>query len=179
MRVVGGELRGRTFSPPKTFKARPTTDFAKEGLFNIIANHFSFDEMTVLDLFAGTGSIGIEFASRGALKVDSVELNPIHHRFIREVAQRVGISALAAIRGDAFVYLARCRGSYDVVFADPPYDMEEIAKLPDLVIGHSLLKDGGWFILEHSSKYNFGSHQSFFNHRQYGSVNFSFFRKPV
>lgn len=179
MRIVGGEFRGRIFNPPKNFNARPTTDFAKESLFNIINNNFDFEDLCVLDLFAGTGSIGFEFASRGAKRIDSIEANFVHHKFIKETAQLLKIDCLSAIKCDVFTFLKRCNGCYNMVFADPPYDLRGIDALPDLVLQGNTLSDDGWFIFEHSSKYNFGGHPNFFEHRNYGSVNFSFFTKNV
>lgn len=177
MRIVGGKLRGRIIVPPKKLNARPTTDFAKEGLFNILNNHIDFEGLHALDLFAGTGSMGYELMSRGAERVDAVELNPLHHKFIAQTAQQLGLHGHTAIRADAFSFVERSQRRYDLIFADPPYDHERLAQLPDLIIAHGLLADGGWLVLEHPAMYNFGGHANFFDHRAYGSVNFSFFKK--
>ena len=179
MRIVGGEFKGRIFSPPKNFDARPTTDFAKESLFNIINNHFDFSDLRVLDLFAGTGSIGFEFASRGAQIIDSVEQSYVHHKFIKETAAKLKIGNYSAFRSDVFAFIGRCPRSYNFIFADPPYNLEGIDKLPDLIVQGKFLENNGMFILEHSSKYSFGNHLSFVEHRNYGSVNFSFFEKNM
>ena len=178
MRIIGGRLRGRTIVPPKKLSARPTTDFAKEGLFNILNNHIDFEGLYALDLFAGTGSMGYELMSRGADRVDAVELNPLHHKFIVQTAQRLSLHGLTAIRADAFGFVERAAStSYGLVFADPPYDHDRLHELPDLVMAHGLLAPNGWMVLEHSARYNFGAHANFLDHRAYGSVNFSFFKK--
>jgi len=177
MRIVSGNLRGRLINPPKNFRARPTTDFAKESLFNIIANHFDFEGLRVLDLFSGTGSISYEFISRGAKIVDSVEKDYHHWQFIRNTAKQLNLQGLNPIKIDAFIYLKGCAQEYDIVFADPPFDLHGIDALPDLILTKSLLTDGGWFIFEHSDKYNFSDNQYFLEHRAYGSVNFSIFQK--
>ncbi len=176
MRIIGGSRRRRNILPPRNFRARPTTDFAKENLFNVLANEFDFEEIEVLDLFSGTGSISYEFASRGARRVVSVELHPVHQRFIATTAIELGFDQLLSIRSNAFVYLRSAQGPFDVVFADPPYDLEGIEALPDQVFAGGLLRSGGLFILEHSDQKDFSSHPRFSEKRSYGSVNFSFFR---
>lgn len=177
MRIVSGSLRGRHINPPKNFRARPTTDFAKESIFNIISNHFDFDGLRVLDLFSGTGSISYEFISRGAAIVDSVEKDFHHWQFIRNTAHQFKLIGLNPIKVDAFIYLKGCAKEYDIVFADPPYDLQGIDALPELILPKSLLTDGGWFIFEHSDKYDFSGNQYFLERRVYGSVNFSIFQK--
>ncbi len=175
MRIVSGRFKGKTFSPPKNFTARPTTDFAKENLFNILANNFDFEEVEVLDLFSGTGSISFEFASRGAKRVDLVEINFHHLKFISKVISELGLTQVRTIKFNAFQFLKNCHHAYDIIFADPPYDIAGLEIIPELVFEKPILKDGGWFILEHSSKYNFENHPRFKQKREYGSVNFSFF----
>lgn len=177
MRIVSGSLRGRLINPPKNFRARPTTDFAKESLFNIIANHFDFEGLRVLDLFSGTGSISYEFISRGASVVDSVEKDFHHWQFIRNTANQLKLIGLNPIKGDSFSYIKSCNRQYDIIFADPPYDLQGIDTLPQIIFNHPVIVDGGWFILEHSNKYNFTDNQHFLEHRVYGSVNFSIFQK--
>ncbi|MGE0076652.1 MAG: RsmD family RNA methyltransferase [Bacteroidales bacterium] len=177
MRIVGGTFRGRHFTPPKSFNARPTTDFAKESLFNIINNNYDFEELRVLDLFSGTGSISFEFISRGAVRVDSIEVNFVHNRFIKETAQKLGVANLSAIKADVFSFINRCSAKYSIIFADPPYDLKGIDQIPDIIFQRELLEDGGCFILEHSGSYMFTNHPFFKEHRAYGSVNFSFFAK--
>lgn len=175
MRIVSGTCRGRVINPPKNLNARPTTDFAKENLFNVIANRSDFEEIEVLDLFSGTGAISYEFASRGALKVMSIEQNPVHQSFISRVAKELKLEQIQSVKTNAFVYLKSCKISYDIIFADPPYDLEGIDELPNIIISKNLLKPGGVFIFEHSKSKNYSDHPNLTEHRSYGSVNFSFF----
>ncbi len=175
MRIVSGKYRGRTINPPKNLKARPTTDFAKENLFNVIASRFDIEQLDVLDLFSGTGSIAFEFASRGAREVVSVEANNVHHAFIRSVAKELGMTQLHAIKTNAFVYIKTCKTPFDIIFADPPYDLPGIETIPDTVFARSLLKNDGRLVLEHSKDKNFSTHPRFLEKRTYGSVNFSVF----
>ncbi len=176
MRIISGKYKGRRIVPPTNISARPTTDFAKESLFNLIENKACLDGIDVLDLFAGTGGIGLEFVSRGANRVISVEKAHTQQNFIINTCKTFGIDNLTLIRGDVFRYIKSCQQQFDFIFADPPYQLEELPTLPDLIMQNSLLKDGGWFVLEHSEKNDFSNHPHFADHRQYGSVNFSFFR---
>ena len=175
MRIIGGSLRGKTIAPPTKFNIRPTTDFAKEALFNILENTYDFIEIQVLDLFAGTGSISFEFASRGCLHIDCVEINPQHHRFIKETAVKLKFTQIHALRLNAFEFPDICHQQYDIIFADPPYDISGIDTLPQRIFEHRLLKEGGTFILEHSHDYDFSKESRCTKHKIYGSVNFSFF----
>ena len=177
MRIIGGTFRGRMFNPPKNFHARPTTDFAKESLFNIINNNYDFEELKVLDLFSGTGSISFEFISRGVISVDSIERDFVHNKFIKETAHKLNISNLNAIKADAFGFINRSYAKYNIIFADPPYDLKGIDQIPDIIFSRDLLEEGGCFILEHSANYKFDNHPFFSEHRYYGSVNFTFFKK--
>jgi 16S rRNA (guanine966-N2)-methyltransferase len=176
LRIIGGKYRGRRIVPPPGFKARPTTDFAREGLFNILNNRIDFGEISVLDLFAGTGSISYEFASRGAREVHLVEKDVKHISGIRRIIKDMGFDNIKTIHIDARTYLKICTAKYDVVFADPPYDIAWLQEIPDLVTGSGVLKEGGFLILEHPRKKGFGEHKLFLEHRNYGGVNFSFFR---
>lgn len=175
MRIISGTYKGRRFQLPKGLMARPTTDFAKEGLFNILNNRISFEESRVLDLFAGTGSIGFEFLSRGAVDVTCLERFPLHVRFIRSVIQQLGVSNMTVIEADVFTWMERPRNSYDVIFADAPYADERLSSIPDRVFAASLLKEDGILIMEHSKKTDFSKHPRFTDMRHYGSVHFSFF----
>lgn len=175
MRIVSGSHKGKIISPPKNFKARPTTDMAKESLFNILSGMFELDEISVLDLFAGTGGISYEFASRGAKEIDTVEMNFHHYEFIRQTAKNLGFGQIKAYKLNAFVFLKTCIKSYDIVFADPPYEMEGIDELPDIIFAKGILKPGGYFIFEHSKGKDFSQHPHFIRHKCYGSVNFSLF----
>jgi 16S rRNA (guanine(966)-N(2))-methyltransferase RsmD len=164
--------------PPGNFKARPTTDFAREGLFNILNNRVDFETINVLDLFSGTGSISYEFASRGAAAVHLVEKDPKHISGIKRIISALGLENIRPIHIDAKAFLKTCSVKYDIVFADPPYDLSWLRELPDLVIQARVIKDDGFFILEHPKALNFSGHKLFFEHRNYGGVNFSFF-KPL
>jgi 16S rRNA (guanine966-N2)-methyltransferase len=177
MRIVGGKYRGRTFTPNKSFTARPTTDMAKEALFNILTNRYDFQELNILDLFAGTGSIGYEFLSRDANEVTFVEKNPLHIRFIQEVVNKLKIENARVIRDDAFRFIKFTKYKFDIVFADPPYDFQYIAEIPPAVTQSGLLQPNGLLILEHSKDQNFNNVPFYTETRQYGKVNFSFFTK--
>ncbi|MDE6872337.1 MAG: RsmD family RNA methyltransferase [Bacteroidales bacterium] len=177
MRIIGGRLKGKVILPPAGYKARPTTDFAKEGLFNILDNEYEFDGLKVLDLFGGTGAISYEFISRGAGQVHCVEMLPLHANFIKSQARKFGMDNLTVVRHNVFEFLDICRVKFDLVFADPPYAIEGLDSLPDRVFSHDILNDGCYFILEHPAEYNFEGHPYFVKERRYGNVHFSFFEK--
>ena len=179
MRIISGKYKGRRINPPSNFKARPTTDYARESLFNILNNRIDFEAINVLDLFAGTGSISYEFASRGALAVHLVEKDPKHMSFIRKIVSEMEFNNIKPIHIDVKAYLRTCRFKYDLVFADPPYNLSWLNTLPDLVTLAGIIAGDGIFILEHPKDLNFSNHELFFEHRDYGSVNFSFFRSGV
>jgi 16S rRNA (guanine966-N2)-methyltransferase len=175
VRIISGIFRGKQIRPPRGFKARPTTDFAKEGLFNILMNHFQMEELEVLDLFSGTGSITYEFASRGARSVVAVESDPLHFRFIQSTCRTLELDRVTVLRGDVFIYLKNPVQSFDLIFADPPYDHPRLAELPEIVFTQDILSEGGIFILEHPSAFTFTAHPHFQQLRKYGSVNLTFF----
>lgn len=175
MRIVGGKYRGRVFTPGKTFKARPTTDMAKESLFNVLQNYIDFEGIKTLDLFSGTGSISYEFASRGSDNVTAVEINPAHIQFIKEVIEKLGEKNIRIVKSNAFVFAKRINETFDLIFADPPYDHPQFAEVADLIFKNNLLKPGGIFIMEHSSKFDYAKHPNFKELRRYGSVHFSIF----
>jgi 16S rRNA (guanine(966)-N(2))-methyltransferase RsmD len=180
MRVVSGKYGRRRFQIPASFNARPTTDFAKENLFNVLDNIVYWEELDALDLFAGTGSIAFEMLSRGCRSVTAVELNYKHASFIEKVAKELHSDELTLIRGDVLRYLTSAvKSSFGFVFADPPYDLPELPELPKLVFNGNLLQEGGIFVLEHSKNHNFTTLPYFMQQRVYGSVNFSFFVKKV
>ena len=162
---------------PRQFRSRPTTDFAKENLFNIISNYFDFEEINVLDLFAGTGSISFEFASRGCGDIDLVEADRRICIFISKVIADLDTNAINLLHEDAFKYIRNCIKAYDIVFADPPYDLPQLEDIPSLIFENDLLKGDGWFIFEHSRKQDFSALPECFDTRVYGGVNFSFFKK--
>jgi len=176
MRIIGGRNKRRTINPPSNLRARPTTDFAKENLFNIISNNFDLEQVEVLDLFSGTGSISYEFASRGAQRVVSVEMNPTHHRFITAMARELDYGQMSAVRTNVFVYLKSIKDSFDIIFADPPYDLDGIEQIPEMIFNRGLLRAQGWLVLEHSSDKDFSDYPHFLEVRHYGSVNFSIFQ---
>jgi len=175
VRIISGILRGKQIRPPGNFKARPTTDFAKESLFNILIHQYRLEEMDVLDLFSGTGSISFEFASRGARSVLAIEMEPLHYKFIQETVRKLQLEQLTVLRADAFRYLRKPVQSFDIIFADPPYDHPGLAEIPDLVLGTKILNEQGAFILEHPGNLSFTAHSRFQQQRKYGGVNFSFF----
>ena len=177
MRIISGKYKGRTINPPRNFRARPTTDFAKENLFNVLNNIVDFETIDVLDLFSGTGSISYEFASRGADSVTSVEINPVHYNFIRTTVRELGIDNMHVVKANVFLYLKSVSKQFDVIFADAPYDLDESENVIEMVFERDLLKEDGILIFEHSSKHNFFQHEHFWQPRSYCSVNFSFFKK--
>ena len=179
MRIIGGTHRGRRINPPSNFKARPTTDFAREGLFNILHNRVDFESIDVLDLFAGTGSISYEFASRGVKSVHLVEKDIKHISGIKKILKDMDLKNVRPIHIDVKAYLKTCSIKYDIVFADPPYELSWLQELPDIVTQAGIIKEGGVFILEHPRDISFTNHKLFFEHRNYGGVNFSFFNPLI
>lgn len=177
MRIIGGKLRGRSIVPPPGYKARPTTDFAREGLFNILSNEYEMEGLSVLDLFGGTGAVSFEFASRGAAEVYCVEMAPANASFIKATASSLGLQNVTVVRHNVFDFIRICRKSFDLVFADPPYAMEGLDTLPDRVLDAGILNSGMYFVLEHPSSYSFSGHPAFVKEKKYGNVHFSFFEK--
>ena len=175
MRIIGGKLKGKVISVPAGFSARPTTDFAKEALFNILDNEFEFDGLKVLDLFSGTGSISFEFASRGAGHVWSVEMNPQYSSFIKAQAGKLGLGNITAVHHNAFDFIPLCRERFDIVFADPPYALEGLKTIPDKVLEAGLVYPEKYLILEHGDEHEFTGHPKFVKEKHYGRVHFSFF----
>ena len=200
MRIITGKYKGRHFDIPRSFKARPTTDFAKENIFNVLTGYIDFEGATALDLFSGTGSISLELASRGCAQVISVEADRDHHRFIQQCLQKLSQTvgdgsfffdgrkkkknrpqlfdrpAVTAIRGDVFKFVKSCKQQFDFIFADPPYALAELKTIPTLIFEKNLLKADGVFVFEHGKNDSFTDHPNFVEHRSYGSVNFSIFR---
>ncbi len=195
MRIIGGKLKGRVIDLPLRYSARPTTDFAKEALFNILDNEYDFEDLKVLDLFGGTGAISYEFASRGAARVYCVEMSRENASFIRGEAARLGLDAVVAVHDNVFDFLPICKEKFDIIFADPPYALEGLETIPDKVFG--LVPDGAeaasgsvsagyapaggllhperYFILEHGDEHSFKEHPLFVKEKVYGRVHFSFF----
>lgn len=179
MRVITGKYKGRHFDIPRTFKARPTTDFAKENIFNVLNGYIDFEDCRALDLFAGTGSISIELLSREAQYVVGLELDRDHSTFIRQCIDKLGADNYSLIRGDVFRYLKSCRETFDLIFADPPYALKNLEEIPQIVLDKDILSEDGIFVLEHGKHNHFEEHPCFLERRAYGSVNFSLFKaKP-
>ena len=178
MRIITGKYKGRHFDIPRSFKARPTTDFAKENIFNVLNAYLDFEDTTALDLFSGTGSISLELLSRGCKLVISVEADRDHHRFIQECSQKLSIpnSQFSIIRGDVFRFIKSCKQQFDFIFADPPYALKELPTIPGLIFEKGLLKPDGILVFEHGKDHDFSDDPHFVEHRNYGSVNFSIFR---
>ena len=177
MRVISGIYKRRHFDIPHSFKARPTTDFAKENLFNVLSNYIDFEDgVQALDLFGGTGSISIELVSRGCEQVVCVEKDRDHYAFICKIMKHVNTDRCFPIRGDVFKFIKTCHQKFDFIFADPPYTLEELETIPTLIFDNQLLNPNGIFVLEHGKNNNFELHPNFWERRVYGSVNFSFFK---
>jgi 16S rRNA (guanine(966)-N(2))-methyltransferase RsmD len=174
MRIIGGALKGRNI-PPAHLLARPTTDFAKEGLFNILTNEYDFDTISVLDLFGGSGSISFEFASRGCKSITCVEMNPLHTSFIKKTALQLKLNAIRVVHHNVFDFITICTQTYDLIFADPPFHLHNLETLPNKIRSAGLLNSNGIFILEHPSSFDFTPTDGFRRMRKYGSVHFSFF----
>ena len=176
MRIVSGKYKSRRFEVPRSFKARPTTDFAKENLFNVLANRMDWEDTVALDLFSGTGSIAFELLSRGCSEVVCVEKDPVHYAFIKKVKTELKDDCLHPIKTDAFRFIETCGRSFDFVFADPPYALPELAQIPERIFRHHLVKPGGLLVLEHSKEYDFSDWEEFEQQRVYGAVHFSIFK---
>jgi 16S rRNA (guanine966-N2)-methyltransferase len=176
VRIISGKYKKRHIPVRKNFPSRPTTDFAKENIFNVLSNYFDFEELQVLDLFAGTGSISYEFASRGS-QVELVENDFRSYEFIRKTLAELEMKNVTPYKADVFKVMKRLGKKYDLIFADPPYTMKDIDTIPDLIFDNQVLKEEGWFVLEHSDTNDFRSHKNFKELRKYGSVCFSIFRE--
>jgi len=176
MRIISGKYKGRKIVPPSNMRARPTTDFAKEGLFDMLAHRIELEGLSVLDLFSGTGFISYEFASRGASSVTAVEINPIHTTFIRKTAKELQMP-LYVVEADTFRYIEKVKATFDLIFCDPPYDLDGLERLPNLIFEHEILNEDGLLIIEHSKKNAFVDYPYFLHQRSYGKVQFSFFSK--
>ncbi len=176
MRIIRGKYGRRRFEVPKNITARPTTDFARENLFNVLENLVDFEGKSALDLFAGTGAISIEFLSRECARVTAVEKAAVQYRFIKSVAERLGDINLNLIKGDVFKFVQTCTEKFDIIFADPPYDLKNFGEVPELILNSAMLKPDTIVIIEHSKNYDFSHLPGFMEHRVYGSVNFSIFR---
>ena len=176
MRIIRGKHQRRQITAPSNLPVRPKTDMAKESLFNILENHVDFEDITVLDLFAGTGNISYELVSRGCPRVTAVDENNNCIKFIRDTATKLNMEELLAIRSDVFRFIPMHKVKYDLIFADPPYDSQHYDLLVSLIFEHNLLKEGGMLVVEHNKFIDFKEHPRFVEQRRYGKVNFSFFK---
>ncbi|MEY3348391.1 MAG: RsmD family RNA methyltransferase [Bacteroidota bacterium] len=176
MRIISGELGGRRFSPPANMPhTRPTTDIAKEGLFNILHNNLEMEELKTLDLFGGTGSISYELYSRGVQDLTIVEKDPAMHAFIKKTAAELGIASINVVCSDVFKYMQQCNEQYDFIFAGPPYALTTIDDLPKIIFDKALLKENGWFVLEHTPRNDYKNFPFYRTERKYGTTIFSIF----
>jgi 16S rRNA (guanine(966)-N(2))-methyltransferase RsmD len=178
VRIIGGSEKGKVIKVPHDLPVRPTTDFAKEGLFNILANKVDFEELSVLDLFSGTGHISMEFASRGSKEVVGVDKHFKCVGFLKAISKEFNFN-ITAIKDDVFTFLKNSNLKFDLIFADPPYDLPNIPDIHKLVFEKALLKENGLLIIEHGPKTKLEELQGFTQHRKYGNVNFSFFQNTV
>ncbi|GAB4206628.1 MAG: 16S rRNA (guanine(966)-N(2))-methyltransferase RsmD [Bacteroidia bacterium] len=176
MRIISGKHKGRKIRAPFVEEIRPTTDFAKTGLFNVLNNHIDFEGIKVLDLFSGLGAVAFEFASRGAAFVDAVDTHPQSVNFIRQFAEQINLP-VNVYSSDAVQFLKKVHQKYDVIFADPPYEMSDVLdEVLKIIEDRKILADGGIIILEHERNKSFAGHERLFDERKYGKVHFSFFR---
>ena len=176
MRIISGELGGRKINPPSKMPyTRPTTDIAKEGLFNVLQNQLDFETLKTLDLFGGTGSISYELASRGAKDLTIVEKDAAMFSFIKQTAEKLQLENFKVIRSDVFRFIDQCNDKFDFIFAGPPYALETIDELPKLIFKKQLLNEGGWFVLEHTPRNNYEKFPHYKSERNYGTTVFSVF----
>lgn len=179
MRIIGGKLKGLRFNAPESLPVRPTTDMAKEALFNILYNTYDFESCDVLDLFCGTGNISFEFASRGINKVTSVDKHSGCVYWVKSVIAKYDLNQINVQKADALKFLEQHTKRYQIIFADPPYDLPTIPRIPELVMQNNLLTDNGMLIVEHPSLLKLNGQPGYTETRRYGNSSFSFFEKPA
>lgn len=179
MRIISGKYRSKRISAPKNLPVRPTTDMAKEGIFNVINNSFYFENMVILDLFSGTGNVAYEFASRGAKAVTCVDNNYHCTSFIKSMVAEMEFDQISVLKSDAIKYIDSTRSQFRLIYADPPYDLEGQREMIEKIMASNLLEEEGWLILEHDEYHHFEDIQGFEQQRRYGSVNFSIFVKTL
>lgn len=175
MRIISGKLKGRKVEPPKGLPVRPTTDMSKEALFNVLNNRVNFEDIRVLDLFSGTGNISLEFISRGVNDLISVDQNFKCCAFLTKMIDEFNLEGITVIRDNVFKFIGRTHEPFDLIFADPPYNIAELPEIPDKIFSTNLLKPDGILVLEHPSYQNFSEHRNFIENRRYGQSSFSFF----
>lgn len=177
MRIISGKLKSKRITAPANLPVRPTTDMAKESLFNILANNFYFEDIKALDIFAGTGNITYELASRGCNDITAVDINGLCTKFISETSQKLNLQGIKVAQQNALDFLSKAYQKYDLIFADPPFDFEQYEEIIEKVFNRNLLSNGGMLIIEHSERKKFTNSPYFYDHRKYGSVHFSFFKQ--
>lgn len=176
MRIIGGEHGGRKFNPPSRMPyTRPTTDIAKEGLFNVLQHKLDIEELKTLDLFGGTGSISYELASRGAADLTIVEKDTTMYEFIKKTSEALRIENIKPVKMDVFKFISQCADKFDFIFAGPPYALTTIDELPKLIFEKQLLTDKGWFVLEHTPRNDYKSFPYYKTEKNYGTTIFSIF----
>jgi len=175
MRIIGGKLKGLRLNPPSKLPVRPTTDSAKEALFNILYNQFEFESLTVLDLFSGTGNISLEFASRGVKSITSVDRDFGCYNYLKTIVKQYGLDSVQPVKADVLKYLEVETEKYDLIFVDPPYDLPQMNQIAPIVFRKDILKVGGYLIVEHHSMKKIDNDPHFVEQRKYGSSSFSFF----
>jgi len=175
MRIVSGKFKGRRFQAPSNIKARPTTDMAREGLFNVLNQRIDLSGKSILDLFAGTGAISLEFLSRGADHITAIDIDFTSKKHLERIKKDWGLNNLKIVRADVLSLAKKANQEFDIVFADPPYGHKKFSEIPNIILNSGWLKKGGLFILEHSSEFDFSTNQRFVDHRNFGNVNFTFF----
>ncbi len=176
MRIIAGTFGGRKINPPSNMPhTRPTTDIAKEGLFNILQNHIDFENLKTLDLFGGTGSISYELASRGAKELTIIERDYSMHEFIKKTSKELQLINFTCLRTDVFLFVEQCTEQFDFIFAGPPYALDNIDDLPKRIAEKKILTPDGWFVLEHTPRNNYEGYALFTSQRNYGTTVFSFF----
>lgn len=179
MRIIGGRLKGIRFEPPKNIPTRPTTDFAKEGLFNMLQNSFNFENVKILDLFGGTGSISYEFSSRGCNDITTIEIFSRCADFIKKTIQQHNMKGIKIFKMDVFKFIEAANQKFNLIFAGPPYPLPNLNAIPDLVFEYDLIEGEGWFILEHNPNHSFEKHPHFLKSKNYGTTIFSIFVNQV
>ena len=175
MRIISGKFKGRTISAPKNLPTRPTTDYAKEGLFNVLQHQYEIEDSIILDLFCGTGNIRLEFLSRVSNEFIFVDINQNCVKFVIEISKKLNLTNHKVLRDDSLSFIKKVKKEFDIIFADPPYALKNIGDIPKLVFEHNLLKTNGLLIVEHSKDTDLSQIANFDSHRKYGNVNFSFF----
>lgn len=175
MRIIGGKIGGIRLSPPSNLPVRPTTDIAKEALFNILEYQIDWSDSTCLDLFCGTGNISFELASRGAIEIDAIDIHSKCLFYVKDIAKQHNLN-ISTRKADVFKFVNSCKKSYDFIFADPPYDVGQLPQLPQMILDNGLLNEGGILVVEHPSMRKLVDHKLFVETRKYGYSSFSFYQ---